>query len=143
MSDRLNDRRWPRFSLALSVQVHFQDRDEVTSTRTLNISRQGLFIALERPPPIGTIVRVRISIEKTGEQFTLEGVIVHRVPDEGDAAPARAASGVGVFLTSVSAGYERFCDEIAAASTPQAERTRTPRDLRPPTVANEPALGKR
>jgi hypothetical protein len=74
----LNHRKWPRFNLILSVQVRFQQRADMTTTRTLNISRSGLFLALERPRAIGTPVRVNLSIAETGEQFALEGIVVHR-----------------------------------------------------------------
>lgn len=113
----MNQRRWPRINVALSVQVRFQNRAEVATTRTLNISRSDLFIALARPRPIGTPVRINISIEDTGEQFALDGVVVHRQPAEDEPLAPGAASGVGVFLTSANPEYERFCDSSPAGST--------------------------
>jgi Tfp pilus assembly protein PilZ len=109
----LNQRKWPRFNLVLSVQVRFQQRTDMTTTRTLNISRSGLFLALERPRPIGTPVRINLSIADSGEQFALEGIVVHRQPDENQPLAPGATAGVGVFLTSVSPEYERFCAELA------------------------------
>jgi hypothetical protein len=117
----LTNRRSPRFELALSVQVRFQDRAEITRTRTLNISQNGLFIAVDPPRPIGTAVRVRISIAASGEQFTLEGVVVRRVPDEDCPLAPGGKPGIGVFLTQTSAGYVRFCEELQRAQSHAAE----------------------
>jgi hypothetical protein len=119
----LNHRKWPRFNLILSVQVRFQQRADMTTTRTLNISRSGLFLALERPRPIGTPVRVNLSIAETGEQFALEGIVVHRQPDENQPLPPGATAGNGVFLTRISPEYERFCDELAADKAAPAGKT--------------------
>jgi hypothetical protein len=115
----VNHRRWPRINVALSVEVRFQNRDELTTARTLNISRSGLFIGLARPRPIGTRVRIGISIGSTGERFSLEGVVVHRQPAEDRPLAPGAVAGMGVFLTSASPEYERLCDELAASAPPE------------------------
>src|SRR5690242_6364809 len=113
--ESMNARKWPRISVALSVRVRFQLRSESIQARTVNISREGIFIALDPPRSIGTMVRVHISIAETREEFALEGIVVHRIPDEGQALATGAVAGIGVFVTSASEGYVQFCDEIAAA----------------------------
>ena len=116
----MNHRKWPRINVALSVEVRFQNREELIEARTLNISRSGLFIGLARPRPIGTRVRIGISIGSTGERYLLEGVVVHRqCAEERPLAPG-AIAGVGVFLTSASPEYEKLCDELAASAPAQA-----------------------
>jgi Tfp pilus assembly protein PilZ len=119
-----SSRAWPRIDVALSVAVRFQNRDELTATRTLNVSRTGLFIALPWPRPIGTPVLISISIASTGERFSLEGVVVHCQPaDDGPLAPA-AIAGVGVFLTHASPEYEQLCDELAASAAQERQARR-------------------
>jgi Tfp pilus assembly protein PilZ len=100
--------------IALSVQLRFADRAEALSTRTVDLSHGGLFIALDPPKPIGTQVRVAISVASTGEQFFVEGVVIHRRPDDDCPLPEGGVPGIGVYLTSASEGYARFCSELAA-----------------------------
>jgi len=55
-------RRFPRVQLALDVHVRFENVADVLATRTMNISKEGLFIEMERPAAVGT--RVRVTVEK-------------------------------------------------------------------------------
>jgi Tfp pilus assembly protein PilZ len=99
--------------IALSVQIRFADREEAMSARTVDLSQGGLFIALDPPKPIGTLVRVAISVAATSEQFLVEGVVIHRRPDHDSPLPDGGVPGIGVYLTSVSEGYACFCSELA------------------------------
>ncbi len=106
-------RRWPRLPLAIEVKVRLEQLDHAIDAKTLNISREGVFIAMDPPKPIGTRVRVSLSIASTSEKFMIEGVVVRCTPDaDGHLAPGETP-GIAVFLTLTSPGYTRICDELA------------------------------
>jgi hypothetical protein len=95
--------------LALEVQMRFEGVDEAidgVAMRTTNISRDGLFIRMSQPKPIGTHVRVRVVVG--AHEILLEGVIV-RAAEAND-----QELGVGVHLTSASYGWEKLCDLVEA-----------------------------
>jgi PilZ domain-containing protein len=114
--------------LTLEVAMRFQDAEHVIDGRTANISREGLFIYMDPPKPIGTMVRVRVQVVDSQESFTLEGVVVRAVPDPDEpmerATNAPSPPGIGVFLTSTSAGWGRFVDSLGPRD----------RDVEPPVV---------
>ncbi len=105
----MHERRWPRMRLALEVQMRFDGVDEAidgVAMRTTNISRDGMFIRMSPPKPIGTHVRVRVLVG--AHEILLEGVIVRAAEaDDPD-------TGVGVHLTSASYGWEKLCDLVEA-----------------------------
>lgn len=115
-------RRWPRMALALDVRMRFENRDQAMEARTLNISREGVFIQMDPPKPIGTRVRIAMHIEATHEKFVIEGVVVRCAPDVDEPLNPGEAPGIAVFLTHSSVGYTRFCDELARAKVDQAAR---------------------
>jgi uncharacterized protein (TIGR02266 family) len=102
------NRRWPRMQLALDVQVRFDTADEALTAHTVNMSREGLFLAMDPPRPVGT--RVRLLLRIAHEEFSVEGVVVRQVPDPEEPMTFHLTPGVGVFLTMTSPGYERWCD---------------------------------
>lgn len=105
-------RRWPRLHLALDVRIRFDNLEQAVDTTTLNLSRGGLFIRMAAPREIGTRVRIGMRIASTREQFTLEGVVIRRVPDGDEPLRPGDIPGVAVFLTSTSVGYARFCENL-------------------------------
>jgi hypothetical protein len=96
-------------NLCLEVLMRFESLDEAVSARTSNISREGLFLKMDPPKPLGTKVRAKVQI--AGETFQLEGVVVHVTPDP-DAPPDDRPPGVGVFLTAASEGWASICDDL-------------------------------
>jgi hypothetical protein len=97
--------------LALEVQVHFDTTDEALAAETVNMSREGLFLSMDPPRPVGT--RVRLHLRVAQDEFFVEGVVVRQVPDPDEPMTFHLRPGVGVFLTMTSAGYERWCDQHA------------------------------
>jgi uncharacterized protein (TIGR02266 family) len=108
----MTTRRWPRIDLALAVHVRFESEADAVDAETMNVSREGLFIAMESPVAAGTRVRVKIELAPRGEHFTAEGVVVRRQPDADEPATAYLTPGIAVYLTMTSPGYERWCDEL-------------------------------
>ena len=62
------NRRWPRMQLALDVQVRFDTADEALMAHTVNLSREGLFLAMDPPRPVGT----RESRMASAQRYTVE-----------------------------------------------------------------------
>lgn len=107
MSDE--QRKWPRMNLALEVRMRFDSVEDAISARTTNISREGLFLRMDPPKPLGTKVRAQVHIG--AESFQLEGVVVHVNPDPEQPEPG--PYGVGVFLTAASEGWAKVCEELS------------------------------
>jgi Tfp pilus assembly protein PilZ len=105
------ERRWPRIALALDVTLRVGDIDE--AARTLNISREGLFVATDRPRRVGTRVRVCVALEN-GEKFYAEGLVIHTNPDPDEPAASSAGQprGMGIFLTATTLSWRRLCDRL-------------------------------
>jgi molecular chaperone DnaK len=115
-----SSRRWPRIDLALRVKLSFENVSGAADSQTIDISRQGLFVRLAQPKPIGTKVRVEVRLG-TGERLEVEGVVVRVVPDPEDKNPDPAAQpGMGVFLTTAGEAWMRF---VEALETQRLENT--------------------
>ena len=103
-------RKWPRIAMGLGLDLRYQNPDEASHTETANISREGLFVRMNEPRPIGTKVFLRIDIANPPNHFELEGVVVHANPDPDDPTLTRPGpSGIGVLLTKSSDGWVEFC----------------------------------
>ena len=120
------NRKWPRVPVRLDLQLLVGG--DTLLARTLNVSREGLFIVMDPPRPLGTEVRLRIEEAATGEIFALEGVVVHTVPDldDPDDVGKREPTGIGIFLTQACEGWVGYCDRVAEAAAIR---------LGPPTLA--------
>jgi hypothetical protein len=105
-------RRWPRMALALEVSIRFPNLDRAVTAETSNISREGLFIRMDPPKPIGTKVRLRLQLVENREIFVLEGVVVRMVPDPDEPAEPGATPGIGIFLTHTSPGWAPFVESL-------------------------------
>ena len=113
-------RRWPRIDLALRVRLSWGDVTEAAESQTVDISRQGLFVRLAPPQPVGTRIRIELRLA-SGERLEVEGVVVRVVPDPADPNPDPAAQpGMGLFLTQASDTWMRF---VAALETQRLENT--------------------
>ena len=108
-----NRRRWPRIDIAVAVQLCFSSVDAAVTAQTVNLSREGLFIATSHPRPVGTTVRARIRLDDSGQVFELEGVVV-RVIEERPASATRPAerAGMGVLLKKAGPGWTEFCEKL-------------------------------
>lgn len=102
----MTERRWPRMKLALEVHMRFEDVDDAVegvAARTTNISREGMFIRMDPPKPIGTHVRVRLAVAR--HEIVLEGTVVRAVEDG-------PVPGVGVHLTTACDDWARLCELV-------------------------------
>jgi hypothetical protein len=127
-----DSRRWPRIPLALTVRMRFSDFDEVVQGRTANVSREGLFIRMDKPRPIGTTVHVELEVVNTGDRVVVDGVVVRSVPDPderatgeiGTSPPRDEIPGIAVFLTGASDGWEHLCDALARHKSEKSAEVR-------------------
>jgi uncharacterized protein (TIGR02266 family) len=120
-------RQWPRLALALHVRVWFRDVGDVAASETVNISRQGLFVRMARPRPVGTRVWLEIQLEG-GERFEADGVVAHVEPQRKD--HAEVVSGMGVSLRWVSDGWLRLIEGIEAQRRALSDELDEARDER-------------
>lgn len=123
-----DSRRWPRIPLALTVRMRFSDLDEVVQGHTANVSREGLFIRMDKPRPIGTSVHVELEIVDTGAKVAIDGVVVRCIPDPDDPQPRPKGeiNGIAVFVTGASEGWEHLCDALAKHKGEKAPAPRSP-----------------
>jgi uncharacterized protein (TIGR02266 family) len=108
-----NRRRWPRLDIAVAVQLSFSSVEAAVTAQTVNLSREGLFIATSHPRPVGTTVHARIRLDDTGQVFELEGTVV-RVSEGRPASDGRPAErpGMGVLLKKTVPGWIEFCEKL-------------------------------
>ena len=104
-------RRFPRIELALGVRVEVKSGAAPKTARgeTSNVSRRGVFLRIEPPPPIGSRLRLVIELRK-GKTVLVEGTVVHQ------GAPAGPA-GAGVSLHSVEDGWTEFVESLEGLLT--------------------------
>lgn len=110
----MTTRRWPRIEIELDVHVRFESASDVLDARTLNVSREGVFIAMDEPAALGTRVRLTVDVVDSGERLTAEGLVIRRQPDPDEPATANATRGIAVFLTLTDARWPKWCDELFA-----------------------------
>jgi type IV pilus assembly protein PilZ len=84
-----NQRGFPRHSVTLAVR--FRSARDFVLEHATNISRGGIFIQTEDPPPLDTAVQVEIQLPDEAAPVTTNGVVVHR-----QLAVAGKQPGVGV-----------------------------------------------
>jgi len=104
-------RVWPRLRLNAEAILRF---DEVASLRSriMNISGNGLLLAVPSPRPVGTIMGITIFFTKPCRELRIEGVVVHVATRNGlheDDMPTC----LGIYLTQVDAEWLKICDELA------------------------------
>ncbi len=96
-------RAYERFPVKL--QVRFRTASEFVQEHAVNLSRGGIFIRSEDPPPVDTAVEVELLLPDGGPPVTSGGIVVHRQP------PAAAkVAGVGVQFVDASDAFRERID---------------------------------
>ncbi len=123
MTEENTIRREPRFVSASQVEISIADPNDFHSLWTENISRGGMFIRTETPPPIGTKIGVRIQLTQGALAFN--ATVVHAV-DRTMARHHGRAAGIGIRFDEIPEkarqSLERYVKLIAqrALSEPRA-----------------------
>ena len=103
-----NRRRWPRIALELAVRVKFSSLAEAVESRTVDVSRGGVFIQMREPRQMGTRVNLMLQVE--GSSVNLSGVVVRSVSSEDLAGPP----GIAVVFTDVDESAKKILDDLLA-----------------------------
>ena len=84
-----NQRGFPRHAVTLAVR--FRSARDFVLEHASNISRGGIFIQTDDPPPLETVVQVEVNLPDNPAPVTTNGIVVHRQLAVGGKMP-----GVGV-----------------------------------------------
>jgi uncharacterized protein (TIGR02266 family) len=105
-----NHRGFPRHQVTLGVR--FRTAREFVLEHATNISRGGIFIQTDDPPPLEMAVQVEIQLPNDPAPVTTNGIVVHRQLAVGGKPP-----GVGVQFVDGSDGFreriDRYMDSLA------------------------------
>jgi type IV pilus assembly protein PilZ len=105
-----NQRGFPRHPVTL--QVRFRRAQDFVLEHASNISRGGIFIQTDDPPPLDTAVQVELNLPDDPAPVTTNGIVVHR-----QLAVAGKMPGVGVQFIDGSDGFreriDRYMDSLA------------------------------
>jgi uncharacterized protein (TIGR02266 family) len=97
-------RAYQRIPVRLSVR--FRTESEFVQEHALNLSRGGIFIRSDDPPPIDSAVEVELQLPDASPPVTTAGIVVHRqLP--GGAKPA----GAGVQFVDGNDTFRERIDE--------------------------------
>jgi PilZ domain len=104
-------RVWPRLRLNAEAILRF---DNVASLRSriLNISGNGLLLAVPSPRPVGTMMGITVFFTKPSRELRIEGVVVH-VATRNSLHEDDMPTCLGIYLTQVDAEWLKICDELA------------------------------
>lgn len=97
-------REHPRFVTHQEVEVQIADRDELKKLWLRDISKGGLFVETETPPPLHQRLEVRIRIGE--DTLALSAAVVH-IMDPATAAKLGMAAGAGLQFVDLSAEHRR------------------------------------
>jgi type IV pilus assembly protein PilZ len=98
-------RTFPR--VAVKLEVRFRTASEFVQEHAVNLSRGGIFIQSDDPPPIDSAVEVEIHLPDAGLPVTSKGIVVHRQL----AAPGKL-SGAGVQFVDASDAFRERIDRF-------------------------------
>jgi len=113
LSDRdqeeANKRGFPRHDVTLAVR--FRSAREFVLEHASNISRGGIFIQADDPPPLETVVQVELQLPDDPQPVSSSGIVVHRQLAVGGKTP-----GVGVQFVDASDAFreriDRYMDSL-------------------------------
>lgn len=87
----------------VQLEVEYSSRDAFLSDYAINVSRGGLFLATERPAPVGTPVSLRFVLEDEAVPVELTGVVAW-VNDKG---VGQLITGMGIEFLNMDAEAQR------------------------------------
>jgi uncharacterized protein (TIGR02266 family) len=99
-----NHRSFRRYPVKLEVQ--FRTAQEFVREHASNLSRGGIFIRTDTPPPVDTVVEVLVALPDGGPPVTSSGIVVHRVPPG-----SKQEAGSGVQFVDASDAFRNRIDK--------------------------------
>ena len=104
-----NQRGFPRHQVTLAVR--FRTASDFVLEHATNISRGGIYIQTDDPPPLDSTVQVELQLPDDPTPILTNGIIVHRQLAVGGKAP-----GAGVQFVDASDGFreriDRYMDSL-------------------------------
>jgi uncharacterized protein (TIGR02266 family) len=95
----------------VTLAVRFRSARDFVLEHASNISRGGIFIQTEDPPPLETVVQVELNLPDDPAPVTSNGIVVHRQLAVGGKVP-----GVGVQFVDSSDDFreriDRYMDSL-------------------------------
>lgn len=108
-------RAWPRLKLDAEAVLRLDPLDDQIRSPILNASGNGLLLALPRPRPVGTRMRITVQLSNPRTDITVSGVVVHVAARPQ--VPALPVA-VGIFLTEAGPEWLALCRRLASVQTP-------------------------
>lgn len=96
-------RNYPRADSKLTVK--FKSPKAFLQQYTENISKGGLFIQMDKAPPVGTELKLVLHLPMTRREVEVAGTVQHHRPSDGNEAP-----GIGVKFTDVDLDSLKLID---------------------------------
>ena len=109
-------RRFTRVALDAHVAVTVLDTDALFHSRLRDLSENGVFVLTNSTRPIGTNIRLSITVQEGPLSISARGIIVHEVPAER--ASERTPAGIGVMFTEVDEASAALLRRLVAAGEP-------------------------
>jgi uncharacterized protein (TIGR02266 family) len=94
----------------VKLGVRFRTASEFVQEHATNLSRGGVFIRSDVPPPVDTVVEVELQLPDAGPPVTSSGIVVHRQLPGG-----RKEAGVGVQFVDASDAFRERIDRYMDA----------------------------
>ncbi|MCZ6688666.1 MAG: PilZ domain-containing protein [Planctomycetota bacterium] len=94
----MNRRKYKRVPLAFPLGVRIGDMDRSVGEHAINLSKGGIFVKMNCPPPVGTKVFVDFYLELVEKTIRAEGEVVRSVTE---GAKGKSPSGMGVRFTEL------------------------------------------
>lgn len=97
--------------IAVRLAVRFRTAHEFVQEHAVNLSRGGVFIRSDDPPPLDTVVEVELQLPDLGVPVTSSSIVVNRQAPGGS-----KVSGVGVQFVDASDSFreriDRYMDSL-------------------------------
>ncbi len=91
------------------LNVSFESYGEIREVLMTNLSRGGIFVASDRPLPIGTKVQVKIRIEESGNVINVSGEVVSQNIGADLVTEER---GMGLRFVGLNASQKKVVDTL-------------------------------
>lgn len=102
-------RRHQRVPIAFPLKLRIGDINSFTEEFCTDLSEGGIFVRMNYPPPVGTVVTLDFHLESVGKSINAKGEVVRSVP-EGKAGGGVA--GMGVQFTDLGKDGRRFIELV-------------------------------
>ena len=91
--------------IPVKLAVRFRTSHDFVQEHALNLSRGGIFIRTDHPPPLDTVVEVELQLPDSGVPVSSAAIVVHRQMPGGS-----KLAGVGVQFVDASDSFRERID---------------------------------